>query len=127
MTRIAIFCAALLGLSACGTPVEFISTHKTLMDHVASWATKEDCALVHVFTHPSMMANHEPYCQKRIADVRQEQMAIWSATLFCYRTLGGVSCYDRPDYTASSETRVNFAYGFDPPLAGHTVPAPPER
>ena len=123
MTRIAIFCVALLGLSACGTPAEtvaaanwliFVGTHKTVIDHAASWVTKEDCALVHVFAHSSMMANHEPYCQKRIADVRREQMAIWSATLYCYRTLGGVTCYDRPDYTASSETRVNFAYGFDP-------------
>ncbi len=135
MTRIAIFCAALLGLSACGTPAEmaatanwlvFVGTHKTVIDLAASWATEEDCALVHVFAHPSMNANHEPYCQKPIADDRSEQMAIWSATLFCYRTLGGVSCYDRPDYTASSATRVDFAYGFEPPPAGRTVPARPE-
>ena len=33
------------------------------------------------------------------------------------RDLGGVSCYDRPDYTASSQTRIVFGDTLIPPLA----------
>jgi hypothetical protein len=43
-------------------------------------------------------------------------MASLSASLYCYRTLGGVSCYDRPDYMAS-QTRLNYAYGYLPSTA----------
>ncbi len=40
-----------------------------------------------------------------------------SQALYCYRTLGGVSCYDRPDYTASSQTRIVFGDTLIAPLA----------
>jgi len=39
-----------------------------------------------------------------------------SASLYCYRTLGGISCYDRPDYMAS-QTRLNYAHGYLPSAA----------
>jgi hypothetical protein len=39
-----------------------------------------------------------------------------SSALYCYRTLGGVSCYDRPDYTASSQTRIVFGDTLIAPL-----------
>ena len=39
-----------------------------------------------------------------------------SSALYCYRTLGGVSCDDRPDDTANNQTRIVFGDTLIPPL-----------
>lgn len=119
MTRLPLLMVALLGLAACspaGTAalagaglVSLIYTDKTLTDHAMSRAFKEDCSVLH-------LEDNKPYCQKPPSEEGQtDQMAALAASLYCYRTLGGVSCYDRPDYTASNQTRVNFAHGYLPP------------
>ena len=46
-----------------------------------------------------------------------------SQALYCYRTLGGVSCYDRPDYTASRQTRIIFGDTLIAPLASAPMAA----
>lgn len=116
MTRLPLLLAAFLGLAACSPAdtalvagaslVSLVYTDKTLTDHAASQALDEDCSVLH-FT------DNQPYCQ----DVPEPDtgMAALAASLYCYRTLGGVSCYDRPDYMASNQTRLNFAYGYVPP------------
>jgi hypothetical protein len=119
--------AALLGLAACeptttavvagASLASLIHTDKTLMDHAASYATDEDCSILH-------SAHNEAYCQAYASEGPDPLLAM-TATHYCYRTLGGVSCYDRPDYTASSETRIEYAYGFGPSEAAAPVAALP--
>ncbi len=127
MTRLPLLLTAFLGLAAC-TPadtallagaslVSLAYTDKTLTDHAASRALKEDCSVLH-------LTDNEPYCQE--FPEPDTRMATLAASLYCYRTLGGVSCYDRPDYMASNQTRLNFAHGYLPPSQprGQLVEAP---
>ena len=118
MTRFLYMIGLLLTLSACGGVVgttlivlstaTLIHTDKTVADHAVSFYTKEDCSVLYA-------ADDEPYCQP-YGSPEKEQIAFMNSTLYCYRTLGGVSCYDRPDYTASNETRVNFGNTLISPL-----------
>ena len=133
MTRLPLLMVALFALAACDPAttaafaganlVAFIHTDKTAADHAASWAMKEDCSILQA-------AHNEPYCQPpQPADERRDSVAALGASLYCYRTLGGVSCYDRPDYMASGQTRVEFAHGYlapQPPLAAAPVAALPD-
>jgi len=119
MTRPPLLVAALLVLAACepattaaiagASLVTLAYTDKTLGDHAAGLALQEDCSILYA-------AKKEPYCKDLPAKDRDNGMAELSAALYCYRTLGGVSCYDRPDYMAS-QTRLNYAYGFLSPEA----------
>ncbi len=119
MTRILVICGALLGLTACGADVglvllatstaSFIHTDKTVVDHAVGLSTNRDCSVLY-------MANDENYCKPPVPP-EPGQVAYMSQALYCYRTLGGVTCYDRPDYTASSQTRVVFGDTLIAPLA----------
>ena len=125
MTRSALFFLAILGLSACdpatgavvagGSLVSLVHSDKLPSDHALDWATEKDCSVLHA-------ARNQPYCQPPAASLARQQMARQAASLYCYRTLGGVSCYDRPDYSAGSQTRIDFAHGYAP--APGTTPAP---
>ena len=118
MTRILVICATLLGLSACGGEPALMMmggslaslsyTKKTLIDHAVSRYTEQNCSILHT-------ARNEKYCQAPELTER-EKVAYMAATMYCYRTLGGVNCYDRPDYTASSQTRVVFSDTLIKPL-----------
>jgi len=119
MTRVFVICASLLGLSACGGEVglammgaslaTLIHTDKTLVDHAVGFSTEMDCSVLY-------LARDEDYC-KPLVPIEPGQVAYLSSALYCYRTLGGVNCYDRPDYTASSQTRIVFGDTLIPPLA----------
>lgn len=102
-----------LGLGACdpasqavlagASLVSFVHTDKTVSDHMATWAFDSDCSLLHT-------ANDESYCipfeteeQRRAAEA---EAAARRAQTYCYRTLGGISCYREPDDMASSQARV---------------------
>jgi len=102
--------------------VSLIHTDKTLSDHAISFAMKEDCSILH-------SANNEPYCQEeRPPPDTRALIAAQGTRLYCYRTLGEVSCYDRPDYTASGQTRVDFAYNMGPaPRAAPDLAAIPSQ
>ncbi len=128
MARAALLLACLLGLSGCaavaGTIVganvaTVIHADKTIPDIVLSEQRGENCSLLHA-------ARNEPYCQPAPPDPA-ETLAALANNRYCYRTLGSIDCYDRPDFMASGQTRVNFAAGFLPasrdpaPLAG--IPA----
>jgi hypothetical protein len=118
MTRILVICASLLGLSACGgdfglmmvggSMASLSYTKKTLVDHAVSNYTELNCSILHT-------ARNEEYCQ-RPEITEREKVAYMASMLYCYRTLGGVSCYDRPDYVASSQTRIIFNDTFIKPL-----------
>jgi hypothetical protein len=119
MTRVFGICAGLLGLSACGGEVglammgasmaSFIHTDKTVVDQAVGLSTDRDCSVLY-------LAQDETYC-KPPDPIEPGQVAYMSQSLYCYRTLGGVSCYDRPDYTASSQTRIVFGDTLIAPLA----------
>ena len=127
MARVFLLCASLLGLTGCGGDVglalfaastaSFIHTDKTVYDHAVSWTTKRDCSVLY-------LANDADYC-KPPEPIERSQVAYMTSALFCYRTLGGVTCYDRPDYTASSQTRVNFGDTLISPL--DTAPVTAQR
>ena len=122
MTRVFVICGGLLGLlglNACGGEVglammgaslaTLIHTDKTVVDHAVGYSTDRDCSVLY-------LARDEDYC-KPLEPIEPSQVAYMSAALYCYRTLGGVSCYDRPDYTASSQTRIVFGDTLIAPLA----------
>ena len=119
MTRVFVICASLLGLSACGGDVglamlaastaTFIHTDKTVIDHAVGLSTDRDCSVLY-------LARDQDYCKPQVP-IEPGQVAYMSQALYCYRTLGGVSCYDRPDYTASSQTRIVFGDTVIAPLA----------
>ena len=108
-----------MSLGACGGEVglvmmggslaTLIHTDKTVVDHVVGFTTDRDCSVLY-------LARDEPYCKPKVP-IEPSQVAYMSGALYCYRTLGGVSCYDRPDYTASSQTRIVFGDTLIPPLA----------
>jgi hypothetical protein len=119
MTRSPLILVAFLGLAACSpastaflTGASLVSlayTDKTLGDQAMSYAYKEDCSILY-------LADNKPYCQKIETEAdRYKELATLAASRYCYRTLGGVSCYDRPDYMASNQTRLNYAFGNLPP------------
>jgi hypothetical protein len=58
------------------------NTQKTMPDHVISAASGKDCSVVR-------LQNDQTYC---VEDQVHPEPAV-----YCYRELGGVTCYDRPD------------------------------
>ena len=86
-----------------------------MVDHAVSYSSDRDCSVLY-------MANDENYCKPPVP-IEPGQVAYMSSALYCYRTLGGVSCYDRPDYTASSQTRVVFGDTMISPLESAPVAA----
>lgn len=116
MTRTALLLACLAclaGLPGCaGMGLAFVGanmatlmhTDKTIPDIMLSEQRGKDCSLLHA-------ANNEPYCQSAPEDPRQV-LAKLAETRYCYRTIGAITCYDRPDYMASAETRLRFDSGY---------------
>lgn len=120
MTRILVLCAGLLVLTGCGGEVglavlaastaTFIHTDKTPVDYAVGHYRDEDCSILYA-------AYEEQYC-KPLQTVEVDPIAEFARTHHCYRTLGGVSCYDQPELSASTQTRVNFA---NTPAPSHSV------
>lgn len=106
---------ALLGLlllSACGGEVglvmvgasvaSFATTDKFLADHAVSYATGEDCSAL-------QMEQTGEYCRssEEIAEAAEEARRNAAAPdMYCYRTLGDITCYQDQDYQASLAQRV---------------------
>ncbi|MEO5375423.1 MAG: hypothetical protein H7840_14320 [Alphaproteobacteria bacterium] len=61
-----------------------INTQKTVLDHVASFATGKDCSTLR-------SQDGGEYCKEVVRLLPREQK-----TVYCYRSLGGVNCFDRP-------------------------------
>ncbi len=115
MTRFAAAIAILAGLAACdpvtntamvgASLVSLSYTDKTIGDHVVSWATDSDCALLHA-------SNSEPYCkphktEEDLERERAEAEAERMAQGHCYRSLGNITCFREPDPNHSSTAKVN--------------------
>ncbi len=89
--RFAAAIAVVVLLGACSsalTPYAMVNgaflmaTDKTMEDHVVSLASGKNCSTVRADTGRS-------YCE--------EDELNPSPAVYCYRTLGSVTCYDRPD------------------------------
>lgn len=79
----------------------FITTKKTVGDHVATWMTEQDCSTLRY-------SQGEGYCRPMPGEEIQEadrgiQLGMGP---YCYRTLGRVTCYDQPDSQASGYARL---------------------
>lgn len=107
MIRRLLACLMLLSLPACdpataafvlvgSTAVSLAHSDKTVPDHVASWATGEDCSYLRYSEEEG------PYCltEAELETVSEEPQ------LVCYRTLGAIDCYETTDPRASQLTQV---------------------
>ena len=78
--------ASLLVLGACAygvaEGVSFITTEKSISDRAVSIYSGKDCSTVRI-------ERGETYCAEDEVEPK--------VLVYCYRTLGKVSCYDRPD------------------------------
>ena len=68
-----------------------IGTDKTIADHIISVASGKDCSLVRV-------ERGLRYCK--------EDEVVPHPNVYCYRELGGVSCYDKPDHRRLDRGRL---------------------
>ncbi len=68
-----------------------MTTDKTVADHVISWASGKDCSTVRWELGRTYCKEDEP---RPVANV------------YCYRTLGDVTCYDRPDPYGNREQKM---------------------
>lgn len=88
---VAVVVAAIAVLNSCAVipgaaQVEgafLVGTEKTLTDHVISLSSGKDCSSVR-------REKGLTYCVEDEGDVMPKNM-------YCYKTLGRVTCYDRPD------------------------------
>ena len=58
-------------------------TKKTPTDHLMSWATGRDCSMIHY-------EQDGAFCQDPPREIDRRN-------LYCFKTLGGVECHQRPD------------------------------
>ncbi len=75
-------CAALVPPVAAIEGVSAVATGKPLSDHLMSYSSGKNCSSVRSSTGRS-------YCE--------EEELNPTPKVYCYRTLGSVSCYDRPN------------------------------
>ena len=84
--------------------ISLLQSEQTLGDKALSWALKEDCSIFQI-------ARGEEYCKSRAPALIEK---------YCYRDLGGVTCYTVPDTRASDSVAV---YAFTPPAPELEAPA----
>jgi len=98
-------CGGEVGLVMVGASVaSFATTDKFLPDHAVSYVTGEDCSAL-------QMEQTGEYCRTpaEIAEAEAAEEARRSAAapdMYCYRTLGDITCYQEQDYQASVAQRV---------------------
>ena len=83
-------CGAFPGVSQVQGAV-VIGTDKTIEDHIMSLTSGKNCSVVR-------KEKGLTYCE--------EDEPIINQNIFCYKTLGSVTCYDRPD-SNNSRNRID--------------------
>ena len=78
-------CGGVPGLSQLQGAV-VIGTDKTIEDHIMSMSSGKNCSIVR-------KEKGLTYCEEDEPEINHN--------LFCYKTLGSVTCYDRPDSNLS--------------------------
>ncbi len=84
-------CAALAPPIAAIEGVSAVTTGKPLSDHIVSYSSGKNCSSVRSNTGRS-------YCE--------EEELNPTPKVFCYRTIGSVSCYNRPDPYHGNQRKV---------------------
>ena len=84
-------CAALVPPVAAIEGVSAVATGKPLSDHIVSYSSGKNCSFVRASTGRS-------YC---VEEEHNPTPKVW-----CYRTLGSVSCYDRADPHNGKQRKV---------------------
>lgn len=69
-----------------------VGTDKTIEDHVISFSSGKNCSSVRKEQGLTYCIEDEPHIKQKI---------------YCYQTLGDITCYDRPDPTGSRQKRVD--------------------
>ena len=90
MRRIVLIVAMTTGLSGCGAAPQLagadgasiMASDKTIIDHVISFTTGKNCSTLRAMRDLT-------YCEEDEVNPHP--------VLYCYRDLGKVSCYSRPD------------------------------
>lgn len=87
----------LLTLTGCGSlflveGTSAVISGKTVSDHAVSILSGKDCS-------GTRTQRGQTYCV-------EDELVINQSSLYCYRTLGGVTCYDQPDQRRSADQRV---------------------
>ena len=99
--------ALLLPLTGCPTAgvvltgasvASYVNSDKFLADHAADALTEKDC-------RTTFVVEGKQYCQDPV-DPQAEALAEVEAQPYCYRSLGQVTCYDRPDPYNNNERPV---------------------
>lgn len=75
--------------------ISYLETDKTVEDHVLSKMTHEDCSTERIFKDGHMCRDTDTG-----TTVAQAQ------PVYCYRTLGAITCYDKPDPYESGSNLV---------------------
>lgn len=100
-----LFGVVLVVLAACGSSsllvlsgsmANFIQTDKLPTDYVAEWASGKECRTL------AAMKDGGPLCRKSF-----EPPKVYEKPVYCYRTLGRITCYDEPDPYGTSTQRVH--------------------
>lgn len=100
-----LFGVLLMVLTACGTAsffvlsssvANFIQTDKLPTDYVAEWASGKECRTL------VAMKDGGPLCRKSF-----DPPKVYEKPIYCYRTLGRITCYDEPDPYGTSTQRVH--------------------
>lgn len=68
-----------------------VATDKTIADHIASYQTGKDCSTVRVEQGRTYCVEDEPNPQ---------------AEVYCYPSIGSVTCYEKPDPTRAASSAL---------------------
>jgi hypothetical protein len=100
-----------LALSGCLVPTIAITSGIELVDQTASIRLDKDCSAMHIFTG-------EEYCLPHTVPSGR-------TPVYCFKTLGGIDCYDNPDPYAVAETdRAKPSQQLAAPYPGDPVSDP---
>jgi hypothetical protein len=98
-------CGSDVGLALAGaTALSFATTDKFLTDHAASYATGEDCSSLRFEQTGEYCQTSEELAAEELA--KKEHQLAAEPEMYCYRTLGEITCYEEQDYQASLAQQV---------------------
>lgn len=106
--------AALLLLAGCGgevglvmvgaSAVSFATTDKLLTDHAVSYATGEECSALQLEQTGEYCRSEQEIADAAAEDAQRREAA--EPEMYCYRTLGEITCYEERDYQASLAQQI---------------------
>lgn len=98
-------CGGEVGLALAGaSAVSFATTDKFLSDHAVSLATGKDCSSLQLEQTGQFCRTPEEIAAARLAE--EERRLAANPEMYCYRTLGDITCYEERDYRASLAQQI---------------------